>query len=154
MTPSIAVVRANVPELIDRPQLALRIGNQVRFNEQYRWAEPLRREIPRVIASDLGDLLDSSRVASLPNDAAGLDVDFKLTLDFQHLDAVIGQGADIDVLWRVEPRSSKAFVGRSSFRQPLEGTADDALALIASQRQALRRVAAEIAKEIAAHPQP
>ena len=152
--PSVAVVRANVPELIDRPQLVVRDGSHVTFSEQYRWAEPLRREIPRVIANDLGELLDSSRVAALPSDAEGFNVDFKLMLEFQQLDAVIGQGADVDVLWRVEYRSGKAFVGRSSFRQPLAGAATDYPALVAAQRQALRRVAAEIAKEIAEHPNP
>ena len=152
--PSIAVVRANVPEIIDRPQLVLRDGHQVTLSEQYRWAEPLRREIPRVIANDLGELLDSSRVAALPTDAEGFAVDFKLTLDFQQLDAVVGQGANIDVLWRLEHRSGKTLVGRSSFRQPVAGAATDTHALVAAQRQALRRVAAEIALEIAGYPKP
>ena len=151
-TPSIAVVRANVPERIDRSQLVVRTdGNQVTLSEQYRWAEPLRREIPRVMANDLGELLDSSRIAALPTDAAGYDVDFKLMLDFQQLDAVAGQGVDVDVLWRVEHRSGSAIVGRSSFRQPVAGAAADYPTLVAAQRQALRRVATEIAQGIAAY---
>jgi len=151
--PSIAVARANVPERIDRSQLVMRTdGNLMTLSEQYRWAEPLRREIPRVIARDLGEVLDSSRVAALPSDAAGYDVDFKLMLDFQQLDAVAGQGVDVDVLWRAEPRSGSAIVGRSSFRQPVAGAATDYPALAATQRQALRRVATEIAKEIVAYP--
>ncbi|SDY85594.1 hypothetical protein SAMN04515617_12523 [Collimonas sp. OK242] len=150
--PSIAVVRANVPERIDRSQLVMRTGgNQVTLSEQYRWAEPLRREIPRVMANDLGELLDSSRIAALPSDAAGYDVDFKLMLDFQQLDAVAGQGVDVDVLWRVEHRSGSAIVGRSSFRQPVAGTAADYPTLVAAQRQAMRRVATEIAQDIAAY---
>ena len=153
ITPGIAVVRANVPDLIDRPQLVLRsVSNHVVLSDQYRWAEPLRREIPHLIANDLGELLDSSRVAALPAEDAGFAVDFKLVLDFQRLDAVVGEGVDVDVLWRVEPRGSNAFVGRSSFRQPLAGAAADIPALITAQRQALRRVAAEIAKEIAVYP--
>ena len=64
------------------------------------------------------------------------------------------QGVDVDVLWRVEPRGGKTFVGRSSFRQPLAGPTTDQPALVAAQRQALRRVAAEIAKEIATYPKP
>jgi uncharacterized lipoprotein YmbA len=153
ITPGIAVVRANVPDRIDRPQLVLRSdGNQVTLSEQYRWAEPLRREIPRLIANDLGELLDSSRVAALLAEDAGFAVDFKLALDFQQLDAFVGQGVDVDVLWRLEHRSGKAIVGRSSFRQPLAGTATDTAALVAAQRQALRQVAAEIAKEIAVYP--
>lgn len=154
-TPAVAVVRANVPDLIDRPQLVLRSGgNQVALSEQYRWAAPLRREIPRLVASDLGELLDSSRVAAVLPEDAGFPVDFKLALDFQQLDAVVGQGIDVDVLWRLEHRSGKTFVGRSSFRQPLAGAVADPPALVAAQRQALRRVAAEIAKEIAAFPKP
>ena len=152
--PSVAVVRANVPEIIDRPQLVLRDGHQVTLSEQYRWAEPLRREIPHVIANDLGELLDSSRIAALPTDAEGFNVDFKLTLDFQQLDAVIGQGVNVDVLWRIEHRSGKVLVGRSSFRQPLAGAATDTAALVAAQRQALRRIATEIGKEIPGYPKP
>jgi hypothetical protein len=155
IAPGIAVVRANVPDRIDRPQLLLRSdGNQVTLSEQYRWAEPLRREIPRLIANDLGELLDSSRVAALPADEAGFTVDFKLALDFQQLDIVVGKGVDVDVLWRLEHRSGKSLVGRSNFRQPLTGAATDTPALVAAQRQALRQVAAEIAKEIAAYPKP
>ena len=155
MTPGIAVVRANMPDLIDRPQLVLRSeGNHVVLSEQYRWAEPLRREIPRLIANDLGELLDSSRVAALAAEEAGFTVDFKLALDFLQLDAVAGKGVDVDVLWRLEHRSGKSLVGRSSFRQPLAGVATDTPALVAAQRQAVRHVAAEIAKEIAAYPKP
>lgn len=153
--PGIAVVRANVPERIDRPQLVLRsAGNQVALSDQYRWAEPLRREIPRLIANDLGELLDSSRVAALPAEEAGFAVDFKLALDFQQLDAIVGQGVDVDVLWRLEHRSGQSIVGRSSFRQPLAGSTTDTPALVAAQRQALRQVSAEIAKEIAVFPKP
>jgi uncharacterized lipoprotein YmbA len=153
LTPGIAVVRASVPDRIDRPQLVLRSeSNHVALSEQYRWAEPLRRQIPRLIANDLGELLDSSRIAALSAEDAGFAVDFKLALDFQQLDAIIGQGVDVDVLWRLEPRSGKSLVGRSSFRQALSGAATDQPALVAAQRQALRRVAAEIAKEVAAYP--
>lgn len=153
--PSIAVVRANVPDLIDRPHLVFRNdGNQVTIDDQARWAEPLRRQIPRVIANDLGELLDSSRVAALPSDAGGFDVDFKIVMNVQQLDAVAGRGADVDVLWRVEPRGGRSLIGRSSFRQPTAGGATDHASLVAAQRQGLRRVAAEIAKEIAAYPKP
>lgn len=149
--PSVAVVRANVPERIDRPQLVFRTaGNQVTLSERYRWAEPLRREIPRLIANDLGELLDSNQVAALP--ASGFDADFKLTLDFQQLEAVVGQGVDVDVLWRLEHHGGMVYLGRSSFRQPLDvGASDDYLALVAAQRQALRRVAEGIAGMIAAY---
>ena len=70
-------------------------------------------------------------------------------LDFQQLDAVVGQGVDVDALWRLEHISGNLSIGRSSFRQPLAAAADDESALVIAQRQALRRVADDIAKEIA-----
>ena len=150
--PSVAVVRANVPDLIDRPQLVIHTADsQVLLSEQFRWAEPLRQEIPRVVASELGDLLHSSRVAALPVDAQGFDVDFKLMLDVQRLDAVAGQGVDVDVLWRLKHRNGKVLFGRSRLWQPLEGAVDDYATLVAAQRKSLRRVAAEIAQTIAAY---
>jgi len=155
LTPGIAVGRIKVPEIIDRPQLVLHTdSNQVSLSEQYRWAEPLRREIPRLIASDLGELLDSSRVAALAAEEAGFPVDFKLTLDFQQLDAVVGQGVDVDVLWRLEHRNGTSFVGRSSFRQPLTGLATEQTALIPTHRSAVRHVSSDIAKKIADWPNP
>jgi len=149
--PRVAVVRTDLPELIDRPQLVIRTdGLAVTYSEQYRWAEPLRRGIPRAIANDLGEILDSDGVVALPGD--GFDYDFRLSLDFQQLDAVAGRGADVDVLWRLKHRDGRYIAGRSSFRQAADVAASDHLALVAAQRQALRRIAAEIAHEIAAHP--
>ncbi len=148
-TPAIAVVRANVPELIDRPQLVLRQDhNHVVLSDQYRWAEPLRREIPRLIAQDLGEMLNSRRVAAVLPDDAGFPIDYRLTLEVQQLDAVVGLGVDVDVLWRLEARNGKSLTGRSTFRQPLAGAPEDQLALVTAQRQALRRVAGEIGEAL------
>jgi len=148
-TPAIAVVRANVPELIDRPQLVLRQDpNHVVLSDQYRWAEPLRQAIPRLIAQDLGQILNSRRVAAVLPEDAGFPLDYKLTLEVQQLDALVGQGVDVDVLWRLEAPNGKSLTGRSTFRQPLAGPPEDPLVLVAAQRQALRRVAGEIGKAI------
>jgi len=149
--PSVAVVRAEVPERVDRPQLVWRTaGNQVTLSERYRWAEPLRREIPRLVAFDLGELLGSNQVAALPG--AGFDAEFRLSLDFQQFEAVLGQGVAVDVIWRLEHRSGMKYTGRSQFQHPLgAGAVADPLALVAAQRQALRRVAEGIAGAIASH---
>lgn len=153
--PSIAVVRANLPDLIDRPQLVIRTDrSHFVFSDQYRWAESMRREIPRVMARDLGELLNSNRVAALPAEAGSFNVDYKLMLDIQQLEAIAGEGVDVDVLWRLEDRGGKILVGRSTFRQPLDGAATGELGLVAAQQKALRRVAVEIAKAIAPSPVP
>ena len=148
-TPSVAIVQVRLPELLDRPQLVTRGGgNRVQISEQQRWAEPLRSEIPRVVADDLGRLLDSSRVAALPVDVQRFAADFRVQLDVQRLDAVEGQGADIDLLWFLESRRGQLSVGRSTLREPLAAAGGDPAVLVAAMRRALGRVAADIAAEI------
>lgn len=147
MTPSVVLTQTSLPELIDRPQLIVRTGNnQVRISEQHRWAEPLRREIPRVLANDLGQLLGSSRVIALPIDAQGFTADFRVSLDIQRLEASDKNGADIDLLWRIEDRQGKTITGRSTLREAT--ISEDYVALVAAQRRALSRVAVDIAERI------
>lgn len=146
-TPSIVITQTSLPELIDRPQLVIRRpDNRVLIDEHRRWAEPLRRAIPRVMANELGRQLDSNRVVSLPIDAQGFDADFRLSLDVQHLEVVEGLGAQADIVWRLQPRQGKAVVGRSVLREA--GSLDDAAALVAMQGRVLGAVASEIAEQV------
>lgn len=156
--PSVLLLAASLPELLDRPQLVLREGNgKVVLSEQQRWAEPLRSGIPRVMAADLGRLLDSARVAALPNGAPHFDADFRLTLHVQRLEAQPGRGVDLDLLWTLQPRQGKEILGRSQVHEAVAETAtgDSAAAtLVAAQRRALGRAAAEVAAAIGQQPRP
>ena len=50
----IAIGMVTVPDAVDRPQIVTRISNnQLHINDFSRWAEPLKFEIPRVIAANL-----------------------------------------------------------------------------------------------------
>ena len=147
VTPSIVITQTTLPDLIDRPQLVLRRSdNRVSIDETRRWAEPLRRDIPRVLADELGQRLDSGRVFSLPIDGQNLDADFRLILDVQRLEAVEGEGAQVDVVWRLLPRQGTPSIGRSVLREASES--DDAEALVAAQRRAMKSVAADIAVKV------
>ena len=147
-TPRVAIVQIKLPDALDRPQLLIRsAGNRFLLSEQRRWAEPLRYEIPRVVADDLGRLLDSSGVAALPVDVDRFAADFRVQLDVQRLDIVAGQGADLDLMWLLEPRQGKVKVGRSTLREPL-AAGDDSAAPVAALRRALARASADIATEI------
>lgn len=147
MAPSVVLTQTTLPELIDRPQLIVRTGNnQVRVSERHRWAEPLRREIPRVLANDLGQLLNSSRVVAMSIDAQRFDADFRVSLDVLRLDVTEKKGADIDLLWRIEDRQGKTMTGRSTLRDTTDS--EDYVALVAAQRRALSQVAIEMAEQI------
>ncbi len=63
----IAVGPVTVPEVVDRPQIVVRVGaNRVTIAELHRWAEPLKSEIPRVIAENLAQLLGTKQVSAYP----------------------------------------------------------------------------------------
>lgn len=146
-SPRVAITQVSLPDMIDRPQLVVRTnGNQVRISEKQRWAEPLRRQISRVVADDLGKLLESNQVIAMPFDAQVFDADFRLMLNVQRMEAVEGLGADIDIVWRLEPRTGMAVMGRSVVHEPTVGT--EAGILVLAQRRALSRVADEIAIQI------
>lgn len=150
-SPSVAITQVSLPDLIDRPQLVVRTGtNRVLVSEQQRWGEPLRRAIPRVLADDLGRLLNSSRVVSMPIDFQRFDADYHVSLDVQRLDATEKQGADVDILWRIENRQGRTIAGRSILHEPADH--EGYLDLVQSQRRGLARVAAEIAGQIANQP--
>ncbi|GBG03509.1 hypothetical protein AZSI13_28360 [Azospira sp. I13] len=145
--PSVLLLTATLPELLDRPQLVLRGSqNQITFSEQQRWAEPLRVGIPRAMAADLGRALASAQVAALPAGAPLFDADFRLTLHVQRLEAQPGNGVDLDMLWVLQPREGKEIRGRSQIHEKLEEPSFPAA--VAAQRRALGRASSEIAAAI------
>lgn len=146
-SPRIAITQVTLPELIDRPQIVFRTSDQqVRISELQRWAEPLRRQIPSALAEDLGQLLGTNQVVSLPVDSQRFDADYRLTLDIQRFEFHEGEGAVADIFWRLEPRQGNPLTGRSVVR---EKTNDNATtAVITAQRRCLQSVASEIAAQI------
>lgn len=147
LTPSIVITQTTLPELIDRPQLIIRQSdNLVIVDELQRWAEPLRRDIPRVVANELGRQLSSSRVLSLPIDGQNFDADYRLLIDVQRLEAIVGQGAQVDIMWRLISRQGKLITGRSNLRESI--ATHDTESLVSAQRRLLKAVAVEIAKSL------
>ena len=150
--PSVLLVAASLPELLDRPQMVLRgAANQVVLSDLQRWAEPLRSSIPRVVAADLGRRLNSANVAALPAGAPYFDADFRLTLHVQRLDAQPGHGVDLDLLWVLKPRQGKDILGHSQVFEE-DRNALTAASMVGVQRRALERAAADIAAEIQRQP--
>ncbi len=149
----VVVTQVNLPELIDRPQLVIRTaGHQLQLDDQYEWAEPLRRQVPRVVARHLGQALDSSRVFALPIDAQSFDPDFKLMLDIQRLEVISGKYVELDAVWRVEPRAGKIFFGRSLVLtgiEPAKEPGGNYAEAVAAQNRALQGLTTNIAAGIA-----
>ncbi|HWI38823.1 MAG TPA: PqiC family protein [Burkholderiales bacterium] len=138
--PSIAVGPVVIPEIVDRPQIVVRLGpNQVQIMEQARWAEPLKAGIARVVAANLAITL-GARLAAGRNAGA----DYRVALDIQRFespaDAVL-----IEALWTVTSKDGRQS-GRSVARQPI--AANDYSSLAAAHSAALAAISKDIAAAI------
>jgi hypothetical protein len=151
---TVAVGPITLPEMVDRPQLVVRVGvNQVELLDQHRWAEPLKSEIPRVVAENLAHLLGAKQVVTYPHNAS-FTAEYRVLLDIQHFDSAPGQAVTIDTLWTIRATSGgEPKTGRSVAREPTNGNDYDAL--VAAHGRALATVSREIAESIrAAGPTP
>lgn len=151
-TVAVAVGAVTVPELVDRPQIVSRAGaNQVNINEFARWAEPLKSQIPRVVAADLAQMLNSPRVSAYP--IAGDAAAYRVRIDIQRFDATLGDAVTVDALWSVSPPGkSSPLTGRSTVREPFSSADYDAL--VAAYSRALATVSRDIAAGIGSAPAP
>ena len=144
----IAIGAVAVPDVIDRPQFVTRTGaNELTINEFARWGEPLRAEIPRVIAADLARDLDGAFVSIYPQSAGG-NADFRLQLDVRRFDSVLGETATVEVVWTLRPVKGAAVSGRSVAREATAGAGYDAL--VAAHSRALASVSKDIAAAVRA----
>ena len=149
--PVIVVLPADVPEMVDRPQIVTRDGeNRVLVNEGHRWAAPLRHEIARVVAAELSDRLGSSGVITLPYASDNPVPDYRLKIVVQRLDLQSGHGVLLDAAWIITARDGAERRGRETLEEPASSSTGDVYAaLAAAQTKALRRLADSIASSIA-----
>jgi uncharacterized protein len=143
----IVVGPVTVPDLVDRPQIVTRrAGNEVELHEFVRWAQPLKMDIARAIASDLSQLLGSEQVTvfDASSDASRA---WRVRVDVMSFDTTIGDSVTVDALWAVRPPGKQpVLTGRSLAHEPVRGAGYDAL--ISAHDRALASVSRDIASAI------
>jgi uncharacterized lipoprotein YmbA len=144
MSTAVVVGPVVVPELIDRPQIVVSTGaNQVHIDEFARWAEPLKSQIPRVVAADLARLLNTAHVSA--SQASGdPDPAYRVRIDVQRFDAILGKAVTVDALWSVTPPGrGTPETGRTTVSEPCAGEGYDVQ--VAAYSRALATVSGDIA---------
>ncbi len=144
---SVAVGPVTLPEIVDRPQLVIRIGvNQVALLDDHRWAEPLRNGISRVVAENLAQLLGARQVVTYPHNVS-FDPEYRVLLDIQRFDSAPGQTVTIDALWTVRRvPDGQSRTGRSLVRESTGGEGYDPL--VEAHSRALATVSRDIAEAV------
>ncbi|EEF24290.1 conserved hypothetical protein [Ricinus communis] len=149
-TYGIVIGTVTIPEVVDRPQIVvLKADSQVSVAEQSRWAEPLNSNISRVVADNLAHLLPGAQVSSVAQSRT-VASDYRVMVEVQHFDSIVGEGVRDEFLWIVHTPNSDGVEkrGRTVVRETAEG--GEYAALVAAHSRALTTLSRDIATAIQA----
>lgn len=144
---SVAIGPVSVPAMVDRPQMVVNMGpNQVGIDEFNRWAAPLKIDMARVVAENLGKILGTPMVSVFPQSTAA-GASYRVLIDVLRFDSAPGKSATLDAVWKVRGAKEKASrAGRTTVSEP---AADGSIAaLVAAHSRALGRLSGEVAEAI------
>ncbi len=146
----VSVWQVTLPEIVDRNQMVVRVDpNRVEIADFHRWAEPLRRAIPRVLAENLAQQLGSGYIV-VAGQPAALTPEVRISLDLQKFDALMGEGVAVEALWTV--RAPKGEVRTSQASVVERAATGNHAAIAAAYSRALARLAREIGETVKVLP--
>lgn len=98
--PRTVVIRdVRLPLYLDRPQIVTRNdGNALEIAEAEQWGGPLREDMARVLATNLGFLLEGDRVVVAPFPASGAP-DFRIEVDIRSFERQPGGRVVLAAQW-------------------------------------------------------
>ena len=138
---------------LDRPQIVNRDSRfRLDLSEANQWAEPLKFAIPRAIAVNLSNLLQSNRVYLIPM-RRQVPLDYQVAIDIPRFDGQLGGDAILSARWTVFRKdTSEVLLAKISvIREASESS--DFEAMVAAGSRALEKLSEQIASAIKAHEQ-
>jgi uncharacterized protein len=140
---AIAIDPVTIPELVDRSQIVSRVdANRVSIDEFARWAEPLKSQIPRVLAADITQFVPGAIVSTYPQRVD--DNAYRVSVDVQSFDTSTSGTVTLAVIWSIRaPNKGQKVSGRSTAHETADAPGYNAL--VSAHSRALALVASEIA---------
>ncbi|AOX99989.1 membrane integrity-associated transporter subunit PqiC [Jeongeupia sp. USM3] len=141
----VAIAAVTIPEAVDRPQLVVQQSGELRILDQRRWIQPLRSDLAAAIAEQLGRQLGAP--VATPSQLAASEASYRVAVDIQRFDSVLGGSATLDALWRVTDAGGKAVKnGRFSASEAARDGGYDAL--VAAHGRLVTRLSQQIGAEL------
>ncbi len=112
-----------------------------------QWAEPIRVNFSRVLAENLGILLDTKQVFLFPW-LKTTNIDYQIILEITRFDGGQGNNAQLRASWSIFEKDSKEMLvnNYSSYSEPIE--TNNTEALIAAQGRTVKHLSREIARAL------
>ncbi len=145
---SVGVGPVSLPGYVDRAELVFQSGpNEFQVPADAHWTGGLKENISRVLAADLGRRLHSGNVLSFPWNP-GAKLRYQVAVDVSQFHAISGQGAILEVSWRVLTPDGKSTVrrGNGTFHEPIAG--DGYAAVVAAENNLLAQLADSMAASL------
>jgi len=144
--PVIGVGPVKIPEYLNRPQIVTRsTSSNLQFADFDRWAEPLDKNIMRVVADNLSTLVPSERVFVFPWPKS-MPAQYQVTIEIVHLEKAPDGKIMLDAGWNILGDGGEKLIvtKRSRLTVPVESAGFEGIASAES------RAVEELSREIAA----
>ena len=149
---TIGVGPVKIPEYLDRPEMTTRSSpDSLQFAEFDKWAEPLEKNLARVLAENLSILLSTDRVVVFPWPGS-MHVLYQVTVDVAQMEYAPDGKALLVAGWSVFGNDGQKLLAikRSRIIVPVQSTGFEAIA--AAQSRAVGDMSREIAACIESLP--
>jgi uncharacterized protein len=149
---TIGVGPIKIPAYLDRPEMATRSApDSLQFAEFDKWAEPLEKNLTRVIAENLATLLSTDRIGVFPwlNSA---QVQYQVTVDITQLERMPDGKVILAARWNIlgDQGENMLVIESSRFSIPIESAGYEAIA--SAESRAVEALSREIAAAVKSLP--
>ncbi|SPF46347.1 conserved exported hypothetical protein [Syntrophobacter sp. SbD1] len=150
--PAIGVGPVKIPDYLNRPQIVTRTTrDNIQIAEFDRWAEPLEKNLTRVLADNLSTLVPSENVCAFPWRKC-MPVQYQVTMEIIHLEKAPNEKILLDASWSVLGNDGEKLIAtkRSKLIVPVESAGFEAIA--SAESRAVEELSGEIASVIKSLP--
>lgn len=145
---AIGVGPLNLPAYLDRPHIVTRATeHRLELSDFNRWAEPLKDSMLRVIAVNLSNELETTRVFALPRRIPVVPIEFKVEINVARFDGRLGGEVVLVARWILLGKEDQLISTKVSIIRE-QSTGSDYDALIKAQNKTLQKLSDEIAEAI------
>jgi uncharacterized protein len=145
---AIGIGPMTIPEYVDRPQIVTRVStNELSLAEFHKWAEPLKDNIPQVLADNVAVLLKTDQVVIYPWKRTA-SIDYQVTIDITRFDAMAPGEAHLIARWYVFGEDTRTILDtkNSHFTTPIQGP--DYAVIVSALNRTLDELSQAIATSI------
>ncbi|MBC8209090.1 MAG: membrane integrity-associated transporter subunit PqiC [Desulfobulbaceae bacterium] len=137
-----------IPDYLDRPQLVTRLTpNQLHLADSHRWAEPLSKNIPRVLGENLSVLLGTDRILLHPWPSSSL-TDYQLLVEVIRFENERNESARLIVRWSIKDADDTILLPEKRSSHRIVTVAQNQEELVVALNKALGSFCREVAQAL------